>query len=128
MNRYPALIDGEKGAYGVSFPDLPGIVAMGTTLEEAMVNAEEALYDAAAEARADGTGLPAPSAPEDVSVAPGETLISVALITVTGRTVRANLNLDADVLAYIDGQARQRGLTRTAYVAYMARRMAQMGG
>jgi len=31
MLRYPALIDGEKGAYGVTFPDLPGIVAMGET-------------------------------------------------------------------------------------------------
>ena len=29
MARYPALIDGEKGTYGVTFPDLPGIVAMG---------------------------------------------------------------------------------------------------
>ena len=29
MVRYPALIDGEKGNYGVTFPDLPGIVAMG---------------------------------------------------------------------------------------------------
>jgi len=41
--RYPALIDGEKGAYGVSFPDLPGIVAMGDTIDEALMNAEEAL-------------------------------------------------------------------------------------
>ena len=29
MTRYPALIDGETGACGVTFPDLPGIVAMG---------------------------------------------------------------------------------------------------
>ena len=43
--RYPALIDGEKGAYGVSFPDLPGIVAMGDTMDEALMNAEEALRD-----------------------------------------------------------------------------------
>jgi len=40
--RYPAVIDGKKGAYGVTFPDLPGIVAMGKTLDEALVNAEEA--------------------------------------------------------------------------------------
>ena len=40
--RYPALINGEKGAYGVSFPDLPGIVAMGDTIDEALMNAEEA--------------------------------------------------------------------------------------
>ena len=39
MTRYPALIDGETGAYGVTFPDLPGIVAMGATLDEALLNA-----------------------------------------------------------------------------------------
>ena len=43
MARYPALIDGEKGAYGVTFPDLPGIVAMGASVDEALANAEEAL-------------------------------------------------------------------------------------
>ena len=49
MARYPALIDGKEGAYGVTFPDLPGIVAMGKTIDEAMVNAEEALRDYAIE-------------------------------------------------------------------------------
>ncbi len=54
MIRYPALIDGEKGAYGVTFPDLPGIVAMGKTMDEALMNAEEALRDGALEAEHDG--------------------------------------------------------------------------
>ena len=54
MARYPALIDGKKGAYGVTFPDLPGIVAMGKTIDEAMVNAEEALRDYAIEVLKDG--------------------------------------------------------------------------
>ena len=48
--RYPAVIDGKKGAYGATFPDLPGIVAMGKTLDEALVNAEEALRDYVVEA------------------------------------------------------------------------------
>ena len=54
MTRYPALIDGKKGAYGVTFPDLPGIVAMGKTVDDAMVNAEEALRDYVLEALKDG--------------------------------------------------------------------------
>ena len=45
MIRYPALIDGDKGAYGVVFPDIPGIAAMGCTVDEAMLNAEAALQD-----------------------------------------------------------------------------------
>ena len=27
MDRYPALIDGAEGGYGIVFPDLPDIVA-----------------------------------------------------------------------------------------------------
>ncbi len=61
MGPYPALIDGKKGAYGVTFPDLPGIVAMGKTVNEAMVNAEEALRDYAIEAEKDGETITPPS-------------------------------------------------------------------
>ena len=31
IRRYPALIDGDEGAYGVVFPDIPGVGAMGHT-------------------------------------------------------------------------------------------------
>jgi len=39
------LIDGEPGAYGVVFPELPGCIAMGDTVDEAIENAGEALRD-----------------------------------------------------------------------------------
>ena len=128
MFRYPALIDGEKGAYGVTFPDLPGIVAMGPTIEEAMAHAEEALRDCAIEARKDGSVPRPPTAIENVVVPPGHTLVSIPMIPVSGRSVRANLSLDEGVAEFIDGEARRRRMTRTAYVEWMARRIAQMGG
>lgn len=84
MNRYPALIDGEKGAYGVTFPDLPGIVAMGSTIEEAMAQAEEALRDYAIEAGKDGSVLRPPAAIWNVEVPHGEMLVSVPLTPLTG--------------------------------------------
>lgn len=71
MIRYPALIDGEKGAYGVTFPDLPGLVAMGETMDEALINAEEALRDGALEAEKDGEILAAPSALETIETRAG---------------------------------------------------------
>ena len=76
---YPALIDGETGAYGVSFPDLPGAVAMGDTPDEAVRNAADALEDFAAESRADGVELVPPSAPADVAVPRGCALTAVSL-------------------------------------------------
>ena len=77
MNRYPALIDGERGAHGVTFPDLPGIVAMGSTIAEAMAHAEEALRDYAIEAGKDCSVLGPPAAIENVEVPHGRTLVSV---------------------------------------------------
>ena len=128
MARYPALIDGEKGAYGVTFPDLPGIVAMGTTVDEALVNAEEALRDYTIEAEKDGEKISQPSALEQVYVPSGNALVSVPLIRITGQNVRAHMTLDEGVAAFIDGESRRRGMTRKTYVEWMVKRIAQMGG
>ena len=84
MNRYPALLDGERGAYGVTFPDLPGIVAMGATVDEALLNGEEALRDYAIETERDGAALTPPCAPEQVEPLPGQTLISIPMIRPSG--------------------------------------------
>ncbi|MDE0032547.1 MAG: type II toxin-antitoxin system HicB family antitoxin [Deltaproteobacteria bacterium] len=79
MGRYPALIDGKKGAYGVTVPTLPGIVAMGKTVDEAMVNAEEALHDYAIEAENDGEAIAPPSDSQRVEIQAGQTLVSILL-------------------------------------------------
>ncbi len=126
--RYPAILDGSRGAYGVTFPDLPGVVAMGETIDEAIMNAEAALHDAYVEARTDGQALVAPTAPEDVHVDPGHTLLSIPLIRPAGRTARANMTIDAGVLEFIDTEASRRGMTRTAFTEWMARRVAGQGG
>ena len=128
MSRYPALLDGESGAYGVVFPDIDGIVAMGATIDEAMVNAEQSLRDYALEARKDGIVPVVPSPPETIDVPAGATLISVPLIATGGKPVRANMMLDEGVLDFIDREAKRRAMTRTSYVAWMTRRIAQMGG
>ena len=63
--------------------------------------------------------------PEDVPPAAGSTLVTVPLIRLSGRSVRANLTLDEGVVAFIDGEARRRRMTR---MEWMARRIAQEGG
>ena len=77
--KYPALIDGEAGAYGVVFPDLPGCVAMGTTVDEALLHAEEAAQDWVESMEEYGQTIPDPSDPEAVSVPVGSALTYVAL-------------------------------------------------
>ena len=128
MTRYCAIIDGEIGAYGVAFPDLPGIVAMGATVDEALVQAEQALRDYAIEAEKDGEELVPPRPMDEVSVSPGQMIVSVPLVRISGKNVRANMTLDEGILALIDSESRRRGMTRQAYVEWMALRIAQMGG
>ena len=77
MARYPALIDGENGAYGVTLPDLPGIVAMGASVREVLVNAEEALRDYVIEAQEAGDVITLPTPMEWVTAPSGCTLVSV---------------------------------------------------
>lgn len=48
MRHYIALIHRDTdSSYGVSFPDVPGVVATANTLDEALMEAEEALAFAA---------------------------------------------------------------------------------
>ena len=69
MPTYIALIrEDADGVFHVSFPDLPGIVTAGDTLDEAIEEAEETLEYAAGDWRnADGTpGLPVPRSIEQL--------------------------------------------------------------
>jgi predicted RNase H-like HicB family nuclease len=44
MTHYIAIVEEEDGkAFGVWFPDLPGCISAGDTLDEAILNAAEAL-------------------------------------------------------------------------------------
>ena len=64
MPQYVALIHKDNdGCYGVSFPDLPGVITGGDTVEEAMEEAAEVLHFAAEDwTNPDGsTGFKPPS-------------------------------------------------------------------
>ncbi len=77
--NYPALIDGEPGSYGVVFPDIDGIGAMGDTVEEALLNAKAVLMDYALEMERDGVSLSTPSPMDSIEVPDGAQLTTVPL-------------------------------------------------
>ncbi len=79
MNAYPALIDGEPGAFGVVFPDIDGIGAMGETVKEALSNAMAALVAYSIETQRDGTEVATPSPWDSVEVPDGAQLTTVPL-------------------------------------------------
>src|SRR6202171_1003336 len=60
MAGYIALMHKDEGtSYGVSFPDVPGCISAGDTLEGAVANAVEALAGHLALMRGGGDGIPA---------------------------------------------------------------------
>ena len=134
--RYAAVIDGEPGAFGLWVPDMPGCTSMGETVEEVLLNAQEALRMWAEDALADGETLPAPRSFAEIAKEPevaaalkeGAALAIVPLLIESGRSVKANLSLDAWLLAAIDEAAAARGLTRSAFLSSAAReKIAQEG-
>ena len=78
--KYPAVIDGSKGAYGVVVPDMPGACcAMGDTVDEALANAEDALAGFVSILEEDGKTIPTPSSIDDIPLQPGEMVAYVTL-------------------------------------------------
>jgi predicted RNase H-like HicB family nuclease len=62
VRHYPAIVEGDPvTGYSVFFPDLPGCTSGGSTLQEAAINAEQALAGHIALMLDRGDGVPAPS-------------------------------------------------------------------
>jgi len=70
MARYVALVDGGAGAYGVTVPDLPGCTSGGSTTDEALRNAIEAVRLWAEDAIADGENSPSRDRPKRCALIP----------------------------------------------------------
>jgi len=71
MRSYTALIHKDKDSdFGVSFPDLPGCIAAGANLDEAVSMAVEALALHVEGLVADGETLPAPRSLEAIHAEP----------------------------------------------------------
>lgn len=126
MSNYIGLIHKEMDSdYGVSFPDFPGVVTAGTSLDEARGMAEEALAFHVEGMIEDGEAIPEPSSLERVMADPanlGGVAILVTLKTRAAKAVRINITLPEDVLERIDRFAADRGLSRSTFLARAASR------
>ena len=127
---YPALIHKDPGsAYGVIFPDVPGCFSAGDTLDETMQNAEEALAAHIGWLERDGDPVPPPRTPDEIFNDPalaedrqGATLVLIPLIRDLGSTTRINVSLDLGLLEALDGAAKRRKQTRSAFIASAVRK------
>lgn len=95
MPHYVAIVEdaGPDKAIGLWFPDLPGCFSGGDTVEEALLNAGEAVSLYAESLAKEGRSLPMPRPISDLrndpDVASDMRNHVVALVTYQGRTVHA---------------------------------------
>jgi predicted RNase H-like HicB family nuclease len=127
--RFVAFVHKEPGScFGVSFPDVPGCFSAGDTADEAVVNAVEALAGHVRMLREDGQSEPRARNLDDLLAdetlseeRAGATIVFVPLLLDRGSTKRVNLSLDSGLVEAIDEAARERGMTRSAFVASAVR-------
>lgn len=126
MPSYIGIIHKDADSdFGVSFPDFPGCITAGRSLDEAGRMAQEALQGHIVVMREYGEAIPEPmglEAAKDHEFAKN----AVAFIVVVAgeeagdRAVRLNITLPEKLTRRIDAQAKSLGLSRSAFLAKAA--------
>ena len=123
MRYFPAIIEKSSDGYGVFFPNLPGCTSAGATVQEAALNAEEALQAHIDLSVEHGDTIPEPSTLDQITVGPD--VVESARILVRadppGRTVRVNITIPEDLLAAVDRYAVRTGYSRSGLLAQAVR-------
>jgi predicted RNase H-like HicB family nuclease len=108
--------------YGVSFPDFPGCISAGRTLDEASRMAAEALAFHIQGMIEDGDPVPDPSKIDDIAADAAKRGAIAFLVNVDApdATVRVNITARESQIARIDALAEAAGLTRSGYMVRAA--------
>jgi len=125
MANYIAIVHKEsKTDFGISFPDFPGCITAGQTVDEAKDLAQEALALHVKGMIEDGDEMPAPSKLEDI-MADADYADAVAYLVVSipdtkPRIVRVNITVPEMTLKQIDAAAKKRGMSRSSFLVHLA--------
>jgi predicted RNase H-like HicB family nuclease len=122
-----ALVHGKPGAYGISFPDFPGCVSGGASVDEALRRGHDAL-DFHVESMIEvGEPLPKIRDIAEIKADPefgddfADAMVAVVDAEVPAKAVRVNISIDERLLDRIDRAAQATGETRSGFIAAAAR-------
>jgi len=129
MKTYIALLRKEEGSsYGVDFPDFPGCITGGESLDVAYKEAPEALQFHIKGMLEDGEEIPEPTSLEDIMADPDNEDTVPFLVQVPGaKTKRINITVSEVILKDIDAYARKHGMSRSAFLANAALQVMKAG-
>jgi predicted RNase H-like HicB family nuclease len=130
MANYIAIVHKEaKSDFGVSFPDFPGCITAGQTIDEAKDMAQDALTLHIHGMLEDGEQMPTPSKLEDIMADPdysdATAYLVVSVPEAKPRTVRVNITMPEMTLKQIDAAAKKRGMSRSSFLVHAAQNALQ---
>lgn len=131
MKHYFALVHKDAdSAYGIQFPDIPSVFSASDEADDIVKNAIEALrlYE-------EDETMPKASSHADIisradvrtELEKGAYLISVPFIEDDTAVVRVNVTFERGVLKAIDDVTKERGLTRSSFLAQAAKHEIEAG-
>ncbi|MFW5437103.1 type II toxin-antitoxin system HicB family antitoxin [Paenibacillus apiarius] len=112
---YPAVFspgEPDEGGYTVTFPDLPGCISEGDTIEEALHMAKDALGGHLYLMEDDHDNIPQPSKPDSIQLEAGEfvSLIQVNTDFVRERIRNKAVNKTVTLPKWLNDEAAQEGI------------------
>jgi predicted RNase H-like HicB family nuclease len=110
---FPAIIEETAGgSYSVYYPDLPGCISGGDTLEAAVGNAREALMLHLYGMEADNDTVPVPSKLKDIAHAPNDScvLVDVNMMIYRKRRHDRYVNRVVSLPDWINAEAKRSGI------------------
>ena len=125
MSNYITVVHKDPDSdYGVSFPDFPGCITAGSTIDETKDMAHEALSLHVNGMLEDGEKIPDPSSLENIMADP-ENADAIAFLVVTipdpkPKSVRVNITVPENTLRQIDAMAKKRGMSRSSFLVHAA--------
>jgi len=121
------LMHEENGSYGISFPDFPGCVSAGASLDEAVRRGAAVLAFHVAGMVEDGDKLPMIRSVKELQSdrayradAKGAVVVAVPF-DLPGKPIRLNISLDEHLVEQIDRAASALGQTRSGFLAEAAK-------
>lgn len=120
---FPAIVKRKGKGYTTVFPDLPGCIGFGGTVEESALHAERSLLPHLEAIVHAGRTPPAPSQLDDMCRSRKSDELAFVLVRaeVGPKVVRINISLDEAILARADREAAAQGYTRSGYIASLIR-------
>ncbi|MDD4663088.1 MAG: type II toxin-antitoxin system HicB family antitoxin [Caldisericia bacterium] len=124
--KYPVYIEKDKSSeYGVVVSDLPGCYSAGSTFEEALTNAEEAILTHLEGLMMDDDPIPMPSKIDELQSKQQKAkgvwaLVEVDIKKVARESKRINVTIPSNILAKIDAFTEKTNESRSGLLSKAA--------